>query len=191
VVREQDRVIPRKCPWGHVRSRRVVPRRVVRPAPPGTVASGDSGPASTRSMPASSRCTEAERRASGSTPVRGLAARVDAPRISSPVLRRRRTRFGACRAAHPAPVAGTRCGRGRCPAQAVSPVTSVQSASVRPLAKGAAPAVNLPPRSARPPRGASREWAADRPRMRSPLHPRILRGVGIHGRATMIDRLRA
>jgi len=136
VVREQDRVIPRKCPWGHVRSRRVVPRRVVRPAPPGTVASGDSGPASTRSMPASSRCTEAERRASGSTPVRGLAARVDAPRISSPVLRRRRTRFGACRAAHPAPVAGTRCGRGRCPAQAVSPVTSVQSASVRPLAKG-------------------------------------------------------
>jgi hypothetical protein len=73
----------------------------------------------------------------------------------------------------------------------VSPVTSVQSASVRPLAKGTAPAVNLPPRSARPPRGASREWAADRPRMRSPLHPRILRGVGIHGRATMIDRLRA
>jgi hypothetical protein len=79
-------------------------------------------------MPGSSRCTGAERRASGSTAVRGLAARVDVPRRSSPALRRRHTRLAARRAADPAPVAGTRFGLGRCSAQAASLVTSVECA---------------------------------------------------------------
>jgi len=188
-------------------------------------------------MPGSSRCTEAERRASGSTRVRDLAATVGAPRRSSPVAPRRRTRFVACRAAHPAPVVGTRCGRGRCPAQVASPVTSVQCASVRARAEGptrrsifgtqavgrkqkgrrgsrdcvrpAPVAIGLDHRHvrARDPRPGDRHVLHDRlaehlesgaagrhrnrPSMRSPLHPRILRGVGIQGRATMIDRLGA
>ena len=129
---ERHGVIPGRCLSGRVRPRRVAPRRFVRPADPGTVASGDSGPSSTNSMPASSRCTEAERRGSGSTPVRGLAATADVPRRSSPVLRRRHTRLATRRAVDPAPVAGTRSGRGRCRAQAASPVTSAQCGSVRP-----------------------------------------------------------
>jgi len=80
----------------------------------------------------SSRCTEAERRGSGSTPVRGLAATADVPRRSSPVLRRHHTRLATRRAVDPAPVAGTRSGRGRCRAQAASPVRSAQCGSVRP-----------------------------------------------------------
>jgi hypothetical protein len=158
-VRERDGIIPKRCQWGRVRSRRVVPRRVVRLARPGTVAIGDSGPASTRSMPGSSRCTEAERRASGSTRVRGLAATVDAPRIvTCPPSTSHSIRSSSCSPS------GTRC-RHHMWTRAMSSSGGVagdigsvcqRSASYR----GADPAVNLPPRSARPPRGASREWAA-------------------------------